>query len=419
MKQLSNPSMVEVIDTVIVGAGHAGLAASYYLTRNGTDHVILERGQVAQRWRSERWDSLVFQFPNWSLQLPGYAYQGSNPDGYASKDEFIQFLETYASIIRAPVRRGTEVLALSDSENGRSMILETSQGIIHASNVVVATGPFQTPKIPAASRDLAPETFQMHARDYRNPAQLPSGAVLVVGSGASGTQIAEELHRSGRKVFLAVGRFHKTPRRYRGRDFYWWFEKLGYWHTPLTSMPPESKNLRFVVTAVDGGHDVDLRQYAADGILLAGRLKKADQQKVEFHDDLARTLTEGDAWYAKFKRQMDDYADQCESPLPAEQDQPQPRRAGSSDMNGILQLNLRAEGISSVVWASGYVCDFSWIKLPLFDANGDPIHARGVTTRAGLFFLGLRRTYSIGSALVAGAVNDAAYIADRIAAGPR
>ena len=407
-------SMAEAINTVVVGAGHAGLALSSCLAKNGIDHVVLERGDIAQRWRSERWDSLVFQFPNWSLQLPGYAYQGSNPDGYASKDEFIQFLETYASMMRAPVRRGTEVLSLSDSEDGRSMVLRTSQVIIHASNVVVATGPFQAPKIPAASRNLPPETFQIHARDYRNPAQLPSGAVLVVGSGASGTQIAEELHRSGRKVFLAVGRFHKTPRRYRGRDFYWWFEKLGYWHTPLTSMPPEAKSLRFVVTAVDGGHDVDLRQYAADGIVLAGRLKSVDRNEIEFHNDLETTLSEGDAWYAKFKRQMDAYAESCAPPLPREA--PELTSPNSKNPKGVLKLNLEEEGISSVVRASGYACDFSWIKLPLFDANGDPIHMRGVTTRAGLFFLGLRRTYSIGSALVAGAVNDAAYIADRIAA---
>jgi putative flavoprotein involved in K+ transport len=411
--------MAEAIDTVVVGAGHAGLALSGCLAKHGIDHVVLERSDIAQRWRSERWDSLVFQFPNWSLQLPGYAYQGSDPDGYASKDEFIQFLDTYASMIRAPVRRGTEVLSLSDAEDGRSMVLKTTQAVIHASNVVVATGPFQAPKVPAASRDLPPETFQIHARDYRNPAQLPTGGVLVVGSGASGTQIAEELHRSGRKVFLAVGRFHKTPRRYRGRDFYWWFEKLGYWHTPLTSMPPEAKSLRFVVTAVGGGHDVDLRQYAADGIVLVGRLKSVDRNEIEFHDDLEKTLTEGDAWYAKFKRQMDAFAESCAPPLPQEQQPPGLTSPNSKTPRGALKLNLEEQGISSVVWASGYTCDFSWIKLPLFDANGDPIHMRGVTARAGLYFLGLRRTYSIGSALVAGAVNDAAYIADQIASDRR
>ena len=407
--------MAEVIDTVIAGAGHAGLALSYYLTRNGSEHIVLERGNVAERWRTERWDSLVFQFPNWSLQLPGRAYQGSDPDGYASKDEFIRFLEDYASTIRAPVRCDTEVIALREAESRGSLILETTRGVIESKNVVVATGPFQAPKIPALSRDLPRDLFQIHARDYRNPDQLPLGAVVVVGSGASGTQIAEELNRSGRKVFLAVGRFHKTPRRYRGRDFYWWFDQLGYWHTPLTSMPPESKNLRFVVTAVDGGHDVDLRQYAASGIVLVGRLKNADQQKLEFHDDLERTLAEGDAWYAEFMRKMDDYADRYEPPLAAEQIQPRLKNSPSNGLKGILELNIRDEGISAVVWASGYACDFSWIKMPVLDRNGDPIHERGVTKRAGLYFLGLRRTYSIGSALVAGAVNDAAYIADHIA----
>jgi len=350
------------------------------------------------------------------LQLPDYAYQGPDPDRYASKDEFIRFLEDYASGIRAPVRSNTEVLCLRDSEDGRSMDLATARGVIRARNVVVATGPFQAPKIPMLSRELPSDLFQIHSRDYRNPAQLPRGAVLVVGSGASGTQIAEELQRAGRKVILAVGRFHKTPRRYRGRDFYWWFDKLGYWHTPLASLPPSVKKLRFVVTAVDGGHDVDLRQYAADGIVLAGRLKSTDQQKIVFHDDLEATLTDGDAWYDEFRRQMDEYADKCDPPLPAEPVKPPSSKSGNGMQSGVLELNIRNEEISSVVWATGYTCDFSWIKLPVLDGNGDPIHERGVTKRTGLFFLGLRRTYSLGSALVAGAVNDAAYIADRIAA---
>jgi putative flavoprotein involved in K+ transport len=416
INRITSSPVGEVIDTVVIGAGHAGLALSCYLLRNGTEHVVLERGQVGERWRTERWDSLVFQFPNWSLQLPDYAYQGPDPDGYPSKDEFIRFLEDYASGIRAPVRCNTKVLSLRNSEDGRSMELATARGDIRARNVVVATGPFQAPKIPVLSRELPSDLFQIHSRDYRNRSQLPRGATLVVGSGASGTQIAEELHRGGRKVILAVGRFHKTPRRYRGRDFYWWFDRLGYWHTPLASMPPEVKKLRFVVTAVDGGHDVDLRQYASDGIVLAGRLKSADQQKVVFHDDLEGTLTEADAWYDKFQHQMDEYADRCDPPLPAERFKPTSSISEHSRRSGVLELNIRNEDISSVVWATGYTCDFSWIKLPVLDGNGDPIHERGVTKRTGLFFLGLRRTYSLGSALVAGAVNDAAYIAGRIAA---
>jgi putative flavoprotein involved in K+ transport len=407
--------MGEEIDTVVIGAGHSGLALSCFLSRNATEHVVLERGQVGERWRKERWDSLVFQFPNWSLQLPDFAYQGPNPDGYLSKDEFVRFLEDYASNIRAPVRCNTEVLGLRDSEDGHSMDVTTTRGVIRAKRVVVATGPFQAPKIPGLSRELSSDLFQIHSRDYRNPSQLPPGTALVVGSGASGAQIAEELHRDGRKVILAVGRFHKTPRRYRGRDFYWWFDKLGYWHTPLARMPPDVKTLRFVVTAVDGGHDVDLRRYAADGIVLAGRLKSADRQKFVFHDDLEGTLADADAWYEKFRRQMDEYADKYDPSLAEERAGPTSSVSKYDGRRGMLELDISNEKLSSVVWATGYSCDFSWIRLPVLDGNGDPLHERGVTTRTGLFFLGLRRTYSLGSALVAGAVNDAAYIADRIA----
>jgi putative flavoprotein involved in K+ transport len=405
--------MAEAIDTVVVGAGHVGLAISCLLTRNGTDHVVLERGQVAQRWRSERWDSLVFQFPNWSLQLPDYAYRGLDPDGYASKDEFIRFLEEYAATIRAPLRCDTDVRAVRDADNGAFLGVETSRGTIRANNVVVATGSFHTPKIPTISQNLSLDICQIHARDYRNPAQLPDGNVLVVGSGASGCQIAEELHRNNRKVFFAVGRFNRTPRRYRGRDFYWWFDRLGYWHTPLTSMPAETRSLRFVVTAVDGGHDVDPRQYALDGIVLAGHLKAADKHKLAFHDDLEATLDAADAWYEKFRKQMDEYAARVDPSLPIEPRAPDGRTL--SGVKRIVELDLREQNVRSVIWATGYALDLSWIKLPVFDGNGDPSHERGVTQRAGLYFLGLRRTYSIGSALVAGAELDAAYIANHIA----
>lgn len=407
--------MTEEINTVVIGAGHAGLAASYCLSQHGVEHVVLECGRVAERWRTERWDSLVFQFPNWSLQLPGHSYRGAYPHGYASKDEFITFLEGYASVIAAPIRCSTEAIGLREAGEQCEFLVETSAGVIQARNVVVATGPFQAPKIPSLSRDLPPDLVQLHARDYRNPDQLPPGAVLVVGSGASGTQIADELNRKGRKVYLAVGRFHKTPRRYRGQDFYWWFDKLGYWHTPLASMPPDAKNLRFVVTAVDGGYDVDLRKLAAEGIVLAGRLKGVDQHKLVFHDDLPKTLTDGDTWYATFIRQMDVYADQCQPRLPEDVTLPAGRSSALPDPEGQREIDIRASEISSVVWASGYTCDFSWIRIPILDANGDPIHQRGITKRAGLYFLGLRRTYSLGSALVAGAINDAAYIADHIA----
>jgi putative flavoprotein involved in K+ transport len=268
----------------------------------------------------------------------------------------------------------------------------TARGVIRARNVVVATGPFQAPKIPVLSRELPSGLFQMHSRDYRNPVQLPPGAALVVGSGASGTQIAEELHHAGRKVILAVGRFHKTPRRYRGRDFYWWFDKLGYWHTPLASLPPDIKKLRFVVTAVDGGHDVDLRQYASDGIVLAGRLKSADQQKIVFHDDLERTLMEGEAWYDEFRRQMDEYADKCDPPLPAEPIKPTSSQSENGKQRGVLELDIRRyhrscgqPAISAIFLGSSYQY---WMETAIpsmnavspneldcfFSVSGEPTH---------------------------------------------
>jgi putative flavoprotein involved in K+ transport len=234
----SGNTVVEKIDTVVVGGGQAGLAMSYHLKRLGREHIVIERGRVAESWRSERWDSLMFQFPNSSIQLPGYAYETDDPNGYVPKDKIVRFLENYATVIRAPLRCGFRVNALRQNSASGRLLVETEQGSsFEAVNVVVATGPFHLPQIPTFANSMPVELFQVHSRDYRNPGQLPPGAVLVVGTGASGSQIAEELHHAGRKVYLSTGRFHKTPRRYRGRDVYWWFEALGIWHRPLELQP--------------------------------------------------------------------------------------------------------------------------------------------------------------------------------------
>jgi len=274
--------VIEEIDTVVVGGGQAGLAMSYHLKGLGREHVVLERGRVAQSWRSERWDSLMFQFPNWSIQLPGYNYETDNPDSYVPKNEIVRFIETYAALIDAPLRCGLRVVALRQNSASSRLLVETEEGSsFEAVNVVVATGPFHLPQIPAFAASMPVELFQVHSRDYRNPSQLAAGAVLVVGSGASGSQIAEELHQAGRKVYLSTGRFHKTPRRYRGRDIYWWFEALGIWHRPL-ELQPEVRNLRFVVTGAGGGHDIDLRRFAVDGMTLLGRLRGFADGKLQF-----------------------------------------------------------------------------------------------------------------------------------------
>ena len=408
--------MFEKIDTVVVGGGQAGLAMSYYLKRMGRKHVVIERGRVGESWRSERWDSLMFQFPNSSIQLPGYTYETDDPNGYVPKDEIVRFLENYATLIGAPLRCGLVVNALRQNSASRRLLVETDQGSsFEAVNVVVATGPFHLPQIPTFASSMPVELFQVHSRDYRNPSQLPAGAVLVVGSGASGSQIAEELHQTGRKVYLSTGRFHKTPRRYRGRDIYWWFEVLGIWHRPL-ELQPEVRNLRFVVTSVGGGHDIDLRRFAADGVTLLGRLRGFSDGKLQISADLENTLAQGDAWFASLRKRMDDYAEQngmepskdskTEEPVPALPPWSQP----------ITELDPGSAGITSVVWCSGFRYDFGWVKLPILNDAGEPLHVRGVTQWPGVYFLGLRRTYAVSSALLAGVGNDAAFIAEHIAA---
>jgi putative flavoprotein involved in K+ transport len=404
------------VDTVVVGGGQAGLAMSYYLNRLQREHVVIERGRVGESWRSERWDSLTFQFPNSSIQLPGYTYQTDDPNGYVPKDEMVRFLERYATLIEAPLRCGLAVNALRQSSASDHLLVETEQGpSFEASNVVAATGAFHEPQIPTFTNSLPVELIQVHSRDYRNPSQLPPGAVLVVGSGASGCQIAEELHQSGRKVYLSTGRFHKTPRRYRGRDIYWWFEVLGIWHRPL-ELQPEVRNLRFVVTGAGGGHDIDLRRFAADGMTLLGRLRGFSNGKLRISADLEDTLAQGDAWFASLKRRMDDYAEANRMPPSEEADMEEPTLALPPWSLRITELEPTSAGITSVVWCSGFRYDFRWVKLPILNAAGEPLHQRGVTQCPGLYFLGLRRSHAVSSALLAGVGNDAAFIARHIAA---
>jgi putative flavoprotein involved in K+ transport len=405
--------MVERIDTVVIGGGQVGLAMSYHLTRAGREHVVLERGRVAQSWRSERWDSLMFQFPNSSIQLPGYTYETNDPDGYVPKDEIVRFIEHYATRIGAPVRCEHRVVALRPGSVSDRLLVDTEHGSLEAANVVVATGPFQKPNIPAFGPLMPADIFQVHSRDYRNPDQLPPGSVLVVGSGPSGCQIAEELHQAGRKVYLSVGQFHKTPRRYRGRDIYWWFEALGIWHRPL-ELQPEVRNLRFVVSGAGGGHDIDLRRFAADGMTLLGRLRGLANGRLLVAGNLEDSLAAGDAWFASFKTRMDDHAQKNGLGPPEKSERVEPAQLPEWS-RPMSELDLRDAGITSVVWSSGFRLDFTWVNIPTFNDAGEPLHRRGVTDYAGLYFLGLRRTYAVSSALLAGVGNDAAFIAEHIA----
>ena len=404
---------MENIETVVIGGGQAGLAMSYHLSQRGLEHVILERARVAERWRTQRWDSLMFQFPNWSIELPGCKYTGGNPDGFSTKEETLKFIEGYANEINAPIRTGVNVLSLRPAAEIDRYRLVTDQGDFKARNVVIATGPYQEPRIPPCSADFPTDVVQLHASGYHNPGQLPSGAVLVVGSGASGCQIAEELAEAGRQVFFSVGRHHRIPRRYRGRDAFWWRRTLGHLDQTVGDATNAQLVLPPLVTGVRGGHDIVPRAYAAIGMTLLGRIRGVCDGRITLAADLEENLMLGDQALEAFTQSVDDYVRKSGLDVPLE-----PSRSAdtssppaSASLREILLLNT---GIRSVIWATGYALDFGWIVLPIFDENHEPVYHRGITASPNIYLLGLAWLHKRKSSFLCGVGEDAEYLADRI-----
>lgn len=404
--------MVEQIETLIVGGGQAGLVMSEQLSRRGRPHLIVERHRIVERWRSERWDGLHANGPAWSDSMPGRPIQGVGPDEFATRDQIVAYFVAFAAAIGAPVRCGVTVTALTRRENGVGFRAETSAGPIEATNVVAATGPFQRPVHPKLV-GTAGELLEMHASGYRNPGELADGAVLVVGSGSSGAQIADELMRAGRDVYLSVGRHIRPPRRYRGRDFVWWMHAQGLWHLPVGGQAPAHSPLAF--SGAYGGVSVDYRRLAARGLVLLGRADAFRDGTMYFAPDLGASLAAGDASCLSFLDQADAFARERRLDLPLE---PEARRIASdppSVAEPIRSLRLREAGIGTIIWASGYALDFSWLKVPVFDERGAPRHRRGVTDVPGLYFLGLAWLSKRTSSFICGVGSDAAYLAGHIA----
>lgn len=403
---------IETIDTLIVGGGQAGLAMSEHLSICGVPHLILERNRIAERWRSERWDSLVANGPAWHDRFPGMEFAGFGPDDFPDKDSIADYFVAYADMISAPIRCGVDVIHVRRDSREPGFLAETSKGIIKADNVVAATGPFQHPSMPT----LIPEELrleQLHSSRYRNPAQLSEGAVLVVGAGSSGVQIADELSRAGKRVYLSVGLHDRPPRRYRGRDFVWWLGVLGKWDAEDRAKDVE--HVTIAVSGARGGDTVDFRRLAAQGIVLVGRTECFKEGVVTFKQDLAKNIGHGDANYLSLLDEADAYISANRLDFPEE---PEARQIGPDPQcvtDPILELNLSEAGIETVIWATGYTADYSWLEADTFDKNGKPLHRRGISSVPGLYFLGLPWLSRRGSAFIWGVWHDAKFLADRIA----
>lgn len=408
---------IQTINTLVVGAGQAGIAASEHLSQLGVEHLVLERQRIAQAWRTGRWDSLVANGPAWHDRFPGLEFKGDR-DGFPGKDEVADYFEDYVRQIKAPVRTGVEVRRVTRNQGRPGFTVETSEGVIEARNVIAATGPFQVPVIPpiAPAAPAAPadgRLLQIHSAHYHRPAQLPEGAVLVVGAGSSGVQIADELQRAGRKVFLSVGAHDRPPRAYRGRDFCWWLGVLGEWDAAIAK--PGREHVTIAVSGARGGHTVDFRALGHQGITLVGLTESFADGRVRFRDDLAENIANGDANYLAMLDAADDYIRRNGLDLPEE---PEARRRLPDPecvTHPLRELDLAAAGITSIIWATGYRVDFSWLQVDSFEPGGKPRHHRGVGHEPGIYFLGLPWLSRRGSSFIWGVWHDAKFVADHIA----
>jgi len=402
---------VEKIDVLIVGGGQAGLAMSEHLSNCGVPHLVLERHRIAERWRSERWDSLVANGPAWHDRFPGMEFPDTDPDAFVHKDRIADYFVAYAKQIAAPIRCGVEVREVRRNVGRSGFRVETSAGVVDANYVVAATGPFQRPVMP----DLVPEhagVMQIHSSSYRNPGHLPEGAVLVVGAGSSGVQIADELQRAGRRVYLSVGPHDRPPRAYRERDFVWWLGVLGKWDGEAKN--PGKGHVTISVSGARGGQTVDFRRLAAEGMTLVGQTESFKDGVVTFAQDLADNIAQGDANYLSVLDEADAFVARNGLDLPLE---PEARKIGPDPRcmtDPIRTLNLAEAGITSIIWATGFTVDFSWLKVDARDEAGKPKHRRGISTEPGIYFLGLPLQSGRGSSFIWGVWHDAKFLADHI-----
>ncbi len=412
--------MGEQLATIVIGGGQAGLAASFFLTQRGREHLVLEQHQIGEAWRSGRWDSFTLVTPNWTIKLPGGRYNGdfngNDPNAFMPRADVVAYLEQYAGCIKAPVKSGVRVISV-DRNPGGSYRVETCEGEYQANNVIVATGGFQLPKIPAFSQNISSKVEQLHSGQYRNPQSLPPGGVLVVGSGQSGCQIAEELQQSGRQVYFSAGSAGRVPRRYRGEDAFWWLEKLGFFDQTVDQLPtPQARYAANPqVSGKNGGHTLNLHHFARDGMVLLGHLRAADGNKLTIAPDLAEDMAKSDALSANFMNNADGWVKKVGLEMPEDEETRAIELGEWERLPEVEELDLDTAGIRTIVWAAGYQADYSMVHLPIFGEDGYPVQKGGVTECPGLYFLGLPWLSKRKSPLLYGVGDDAAHIVEHIA----
>ncbi|MCL8026877.1 MSMEG_0569 family flavin-dependent oxidoreductase [Nocardioides bruguierae] len=416
MSTSPDPARTRHVDVAVVGGGQAGLATSWFLTRDGVDHVVLEAETFTHEWADTRWDAFTLVTPNWHCRMPGYPYAGDDPDGFMTRDEVVAWLAGYPATFGPPLVEHTRVTSLTPRAGG-GYSLETSgpDGALTwlVEQVVVATGGYHLPVVPAWAPALDPTVTQLHSAEYKNPDQLPEGGVLVVGTGQSGTQIAEDLHLAGRQVHLALGDAPRVARTYRGRDCMTWLADMGLYDTAVAQYPgglAAREKTNHYVTGRDGGRDIDLRAFAREGMQLYGKLTglaDAGGSSLRFDPTLRRALDHADSVYNSICGDIDRWIDTHGiDAAPASRYEPvwEPAEEPTS-------LDLAAAGVTSVVWSIGYRPDYSWVRVGVFDGTGRPTHARGVTAAPGLYFLGLPWLHTWGSGRFLGISTDAEHVA--------
>ena len=406
-------SPYEQNDVIVVGGGQAGLATSYLLKQNGIDHIVFDKGDVGDTWRHKRWDSFCLVTQNRQCRLPGFHYDGDDPHGFMSKDSIVDYLVRYAESFKPALKSRVNVNKVSYDDSKSQFVLDTTIGTYYSNKVIIATGTYQHNRIPTFADKLTTDVKQLHSSEYKNANSLLDGGVLVVGSGQSGCQIIEDLVHEGRKTYLCVGKAGRISRTYRGKDILQWADLLGMYETSVENHP-EGKSIRFKahphITGRNGGRTINLRKLALDGVTLYGRLADMEGNTLFFDDDLKESLHNADNADAKIRKTIDEFIEKSGIDAPEDNSE----HPNWEPHQHVTKIDLLKEQISTIIWATGYKYDFSWIEVPVFDERGYPIYDRGVTDMDGLYFVGLHWLHTWGSGLFYGVGEDAEYIVNHI-----